>query len=67
MPRVQCPVCANSVIVTTRLGHTFQVSGVFEPSICLVLKEREEIVRDPMECSTLEAAVEKMIEDSKKT
>jgi len=38
------------------------VSGVFEAGICLVLKEREEVVRDPMECSTLETAVEKMIE-----
>ena len=61
MPKVQCPDCTNSVIVT-HLGSTYQVSGVFESGICLVLKEREEVVRDPMECSTLEGAVEKMIE-----
>ena len=61
MPKVQCPDCDNNVIVS-QLGHTYQLSGMFDSSICLLLKDREEVVRDPMECPTLEAAVEGMID-----
>ena len=61
MQKVQCPDCDNSAIVS-QLGRTYQVSGMFDSSICLVLKGREDKVRDPLECPALEAAIEKMIE-----
>ena len=61
MPKVQCPDCDNSVIVS-QLGHTYQVSGVFDSRICLVLKEREETVSDAMECPAMEAAIEQGID-----
>ena len=61
MPKVQCPSCPNSVILTTRLGHAFQVSGLFDPSICIDLKDAADDADDPMECPTLEVAVEKCV------